>query len=1622
MVFGTLHNNLCDTYKETRYTLKGVEWPPHQPKSIVSVALIHYKGKRTRQELFIIAQRHKDGSIGIDQLLSSSSQAPAAKRQCLLNCSRVTKDIADIFIADPMDQAESTAESSKPPKRILIEGAPGIGKTMLVKEIAYRWANKEILQNVELLLLIYLRDPRLRDIKEIKELLQLFTSPKIAGNVADYLQECNGNRVAFVIDGFDEYPTFLQKGSFIVDIIKGEILHKAIIVVTSRPTATIFLHDQVDRRIDILGFAKEEREKYITQSLGNCLEQKIKLFKYLKRQPTINAFCYIPLHIAVLLYLFQQGGRLPETLTEMNESFIIHTIYRYLTRHGLFSLCVIRKLSELPPPIFRVVHKLSQLAFKGLQENQLVFSLNEIKEMYPDINDTPGAINGFGLLQAVQCYPLEGAGVTTSLNFLHYTMQEYLAAFYVSTLSDKEQMSLMEKTFWNERFNFTWMMYVGIVGTKSKLFIDFICKGNVYKKKSGLKVSDEIQRDKRKRLHVFQCYTEANSKTGVPEIIASMFKDGIVKITDITLLPNHISSLVSFLSHSLIHLKVIKIKKCNFGDIGMNILEQYIADNTEETSTLEYIDLMGNNSSPWNLYCTVIKQCSVSSLTLCGDHRMEEFTCSIEDSLLTNTTLHSLTLSEIGITGLNIIKTIVFYNKSSFHLKELNLSWRNISIKATDNLNVLLQLKFLVNNERIVGSIGRVISVNVLSTFDGSNSLAIESLNLSGQCEGNGVFFIAFCLCYNESICMLNISNNSISDLGAEEIAKALHQNKTLQKLDISNNKIHVDGAKAIAQALLENRTLLTLDISNNNICFNGTKHISDCIKKNLILLELIISNNSLFAEGAKLIAEAIQVNKILQKLDISSNKISDKGATFISDCLKHNKSLQELNLSKNEITNKGLETLSEAILINLALVKLDLSKNFITTKGIVDFLKIVSNKSVLRFLNFAYNNVTKCGLRRLTQCIKVFKMYISCNVIADKNADILKSTVSCLSYDRLVDTTTCSIIEVNVWPLSSISNVEHRAAFLSECLKENDTLQSFKLHDKSIINYQSSFILIAEAIQISTTMQKLDLSNNSISDDGAAVISNSLKMNTSLQELKLKHNKITDKGTHLIFEAIKMTSTLQKFDMHANKISDYGAAAISDSLKVNRSLQELDIGDNNITDEGVKLIFEAIKVNTTIQKLLLYSSKISDNGAVPISDSLKVNASLQELNIGYNGITDKGAKLVFEAIQVNTTIQKLVFYHNQLSDDGAAAISDSLKVNRSLRELDLGSNSITDKGVKLIFRAIQWNTTLYKLMLNDNEISYDGAAAIGDSLKFNRSLQEIDIGGNSIIDKDAILIFIGIHVNTIIKKLVLSDSKISDDGAAAISNSLTMNRSLQELCLGYSNITNKGARLIFEAIHVNTKIQKLVLNDNRISDDGAAAIGDSLKTNKTLQELDLGYNRITGKGAILIFKAIQENITLKKLILYGNRISDGGAAAISDGLKVNKSLQELNIGYNSITDKGAKVVFEAIQINTVIQKLLLHHNQISDDGAAVISDSLKLNRSLLELNIGINSITDKGAKLILEAIQVNTTVQRILLSNDKISDNQISAINDSLKINRSLQKLGIKHSRITDKLILSEY
>ena len=1458
-----------------------------------------------------MASIHKEGSLAVDRFTSSSCQGPPAKKP-RLDYSRVTKNITDIFVADPTDLTEPGTSFTKTPKRILIEGAPGIGKTVLAKEIAYQWATNEILTEIKMVFLLYLRDPQLQSITTTKQLVEYMSMGCLDDDQITtfnkYLVNTKGQQLCIVMDGFDEYPTLLQENSFIVDIINGGVLPEAIVVITSRPTATVSLHDQVDRRIDILGLPKEERDKYISQVLSSTPTKKAELEKHLKQKPVINGLCFVPLHLAVLLYLFRQGS-LPETLTEMNESFILHTIYRNLKKHGKTPSGLVSKLTNVPKPVLDIVYNLSELAFKGLQENKLVFTFEEMKQVCPltFVDETAGDINGFGLLQAVQHYPHKGAaaGATTSHNFLHYTMQEYLAALHMSNLPSEQQSSLMKKTFWDGHYNFMWMMFVGIVGINSDIFVNFVSKGKVYKRKSGIRMAETILSDKRKRLHVFQCYMEAKSSAEAPDVISDMFKDNKVIIDKVKLLPHHISSLMTFMSNSSMQWKTLELKECNITDVGMNVLEQFISENL---STLEYVDLSHNVSSPWGVYCAIIRHCSVNNLTLSGVQasEMKDYVNELIESLQKNTNLTLLTLCNI-LGNIQPIKTVLSCITTCIHF---NIPCRKViddnDVHRVKAVLFHTTLQYKCDDTILVSDNRRKAKVNLLCDNSCDDTLTIDNLH------------------------SLDASHQCIDDYGVTVVATFCDK---LKILNLSRNKISDDGAKIISEYIKSHTYLLELNLSMNAINDDGARDIAEAICVNTVLQKLNLSNNHITSEGARKIAEAIQANTTLCTLNISNAKISDDGAVAISNSLRCNNSLQSLNISHNNITNKGIIAITKSIQINSTLQNINISKNHIAIEGLLHFMEAVKNNCTLQVVNITHNNVTRSGFTSIKQCIEnlqhPIQIYASWNEIITRNGELLVTSKICTFQESK------NIIEEE-WSFKDYDH-DHIVTCLSECLKEDDMLLELKMLDNQIIRGRENKII--EAIAVNKTLLKLDASLMKLQDESC--ISDCLNINKSLKELNISKNEITSNRAKEIATAIRINTTLEKLDLSHNEISNDGVSFISDGLKNNNSLKEVNISRNKITSEGAQYIADAIRINTTLVKLDLSCNTLSDDGAIAISESLQSN---------------KGITKITEAIQTSLTLQNINISKNNISIEGLLHFMEAVKNNCTLQVVNITHNNVIRSGFTSIKQCIENLQHPIQIYASWNEINESGKLIT----KISTSCAPDNIEDVWSFDE-----YNADHLVMCLSECLKEDDTLQE---------LDLSQWGYWRSENYK-FTNEGAKMIGEAIKVNKTLKKLYISHNSISDDGAAAISDGLKCNISLQELNMSDNKITSEGAKMIGEAIKVNKTLKKLYISHNSISDDGAAAISDGLKYNFSLQELNMSYNKITNKGAKMIGEAIKVNKTLQKLDISYNSISDDGAAAISDGLKYNISLQELNTSYNGITNEGAKLIGEAIKVNTTL-----------------------------------------------
>ena len=169
----------------------------------------------------------------------------------------IEREMEDIL--EKREKVEYTYAFGKYERRalVLVEGHPGSGKTTLAHKIAKDWANGTVLQNVCLVLLISLR----KDQEKSKIFQTFFQSQSEV--IQRKLEETSGDGVCFILDGYDEYSPRHGDKSVINQLIKKTYLPLAMVIVTSRPVATVTLRPKATRRVEILGFTKNVFNEFV---------------------------------------------------------------------------------------------------------------------------------------------------------------------------------------------------------------------------------------------------------------------------------------------------------------------------------------------------------------------------------------------------------------------------------------------------------------------------------------------------------------------------------------------------------------------------------------------------------------------------------------------------------------------------------------------------------------------------------------------------------------------------------------------------------------------------------------------------------------------------------------------------------------------------------------------------------------------------------------------------------------------------------------------------------------------------------------------------------------------------------------------------------------------------------------------------------------------------------------------------------------------------------------------------------------------------------------------------------------------------------------------------------------
>ena len=471
---------------------------------------------------------------------------------------------------------------------VVMEGRPGCGKTTLMHKLSQDWEKREILASCLFILIHFRRFSNRSDIK-LSDILRAasgnFTDDDIQELCAQ-IEQNSGRGVVFALDGLDEYSPE-SADNLLHNLIKRECLTNSIVIVASRPAASQKFRKYATKHVEVLGFLKPQIQEYVENYFKECPDKVQDLLRYLEHHLNVMHMCYLPLHSAMVTYLYDvEGDDLPQTETEIYKHFTLWTLIRSFKKRSNepdapFILSDFNELSLEDKRLFDLILK---LAYNATINSKQVFTLKEVKEHVSEqlpCSSSGSDEDSLGLI-VIDRYFVK-YGLDEIYTFLHLTFQEYLCALYIASQPEEKQKEILETHGSKENLAEVWKFFCGVGKCLSENFSillrDARCIVQAVKNRTRkIKIPNTV-------LHL-HCAYESQEKWMCSQVIEK--HESCMKLHDRSLTPSDMTALGYVTRHSEIPIKELHITMCHLGVEGLTALLTEIGDKELSIKKLRY--------------------------------------------------------------------------------------------------------------------------------------------------------------------------------------------------------------------------------------------------------------------------------------------------------------------------------------------------------------------------------------------------------------------------------------------------------------------------------------------------------------------------------------------------------------------------------------------------------------------------------------------------------------------------------------------------------------------------------------------------------------------------------------------------------------------------------------------------------------------------------------------------------------------------------------------------------------------------------------------------------------------------------------------------------------------------
>ncbi|XP_071843408.1 uncharacterized protein [Apostichopus japonicus] len=214
-----------------------------------------------------------------------------------------------------------TDERLKAETRIIVEGQPGSGKTMLSSQLAYDWCCGKLM---DIPMVIYLPLKIVDDMTIIQAIKMFYTRKDIPITEEDIESMLNSGKkkVYLILDGLEEYNGGTKDGSpsEVMRVMTKEKLPNCIVIITARTDYA--KHLPPGPMLKIGSFGEDERNEYIGKLFSADVKRQEEVKELIDNVPFILDLCNVPLLFVLLVHNIDRLGKLQEGQLDRVSPFV----------------------------------------------------------------------------------------------------------------------------------------------------------------------------------------------------------------------------------------------------------------------------------------------------------------------------------------------------------------------------------------------------------------------------------------------------------------------------------------------------------------------------------------------------------------------------------------------------------------------------------------------------------------------------------------------------------------------------------------------------------------------------------------------------------------------------------------------------------------------------------------------------------------------------------------------------------------------------------------------------------------------------------------------------------------------------------------------------------------------------------------------------------------------------------------------------------------------------------------------------------------------------------------------------------------------------------------------------